>query len=317
MTRSALSGAPHMSISTRTPLDLVLGLELVAGVLSMYSSSLEQRPYKQAVGQNWDPMTGLIWRRWPKRNAAIRARQGRLPPDPVAEQGMSDAGSSAEGLVPRLPQDVHHGPEREPLGDLLALFVFGIMLGPHVHHVLVVGHGDPELSRVLLAGLLRVVGPVEVVARDGALRARHVAADDEVRGAVVLTDDHVLDRLTRPCHLHAVREVRPPEHGILLFSLLAERLVGRDADNAVDVARLGGATSGVHKENRVLDIALGALEELKVCTVDGVPVLEGHNLLALGQHLAHLPRRLHRIAESRAREAMQPSSHIVSTLLSD
>ena len=37
--------------------------------------------------------------------------------------------------------------------------------------------------------------PVEVVPRHAALAAGHVAADDEVRAAVVLADDHVLDGL--------------------------------------------------------------------------------------------------------------------------
>merc|ERR1711963_789698 len=152
-------------------------------------------------------------------------------------RALASAGST-ECLVPSLPQDVDHGLEGKPLWDvfttaepaaelcarelddllplLLGLGLLDIaLLLADVHHVLVVRDGHAELLRVLLARLLGVVSAVEVVARDGALRARHVAADDEVRGAVILADDHVLDRLAGAGHLHAVRKVRPPKHRVL------------------------------------------------------------------------------------------------------
>mmetsp|Transcript_26259 Transcript_26259/g.40448 ORF Transcript_26259/g.40448 Transcript_26259/m.40448 type:complete len:407 (-) Transcript_26259:108-1328(-) len=246
--------------------------------------------------------------------------------------------ASAEGLVPGGPEDIDHGPEGKPLGDLLATpqqaaelgarelgdllaLLLGhalldiALLGANVDHVLVVRDRDAQLRGVLLARLLRVVGPVEVLARDGALRARHVAADDEVGGAVVLPDDHVLDGLAGARHLHAVGQVGPAEHGVLLLRLLAERLVGLDAHEAVNVAGLCGAAGGVHQQHRVLDVALGALQELEVCPVDGVPVLEGHDILARRQHLAHLRRRLHRVREGRAREAMKPAADVIGALL--
>lgn len=47
------------------------------------------------------------------------------------------------------------------------------------------------------AHLLRVVCPVEVVPRDAALGAGHVTSDDEVRATEVLTDHHVLHRLSK------------------------------------------------------------------------------------------------------------------------
>mmetsp|Transcript_5713 Transcript_5713/g.18334 ORF Transcript_5713/g.18334 Transcript_5713/m.18334 type:complete len:427 (+) Transcript_5713:752-2032(+) len=177
--------------------------------------------------------------------------------------------------------------------------------------------GHAKLRGKLLAGLLRVVGAVEVVARDGALGARHVAADDEVRGPKVLTDDHVLDGLARPRHLHAVRQVGPAEHGELLLRLLAQGLIGPNAHDAVDVARLRGAASGVHQEDGVLHVALGALQQLEVCPVDGVAVLEGHDFLASRELLAHLCGRLHSVLEGRARDPVQPAAHVVLALLGD
>mmetsp|Transcript_17495 Transcript_17495/g.46610 ORF Transcript_17495/g.46610 Transcript_17495/m.46610 type:complete len:266 (+) Transcript_17495:485-1282(+) len=170
---------------------------------------------------------------------------------------------------------------------------------------------------MLLAGLLCIVRTVEVVTRDGALGPGHVAPDDEVRGPEVLPDDHVLNGLARAGHLHAVRQVRPPEHGVLLLRLLAQRLVGVDADNAIDVARLRGAASRMHQERGVRDIALGALQELEVSPVDGVPVLEGHHILALRKRLAHLSRGLHEVLELRAGETMQPASNVEAALLGD
>merc|ERR1719262_1079859 len=125
--------------------------------------------------------------------------------------------SSAEGAVASLPEDVNHRLEGEPLGDVLARpqaaaelgaaefdHLLSVLLGPallhvallwaDVYHVLVVGDSNAKLRLVLLAHLLRIVGAIEVVARDGALGSCHVAADDEVSGTEVLADDHVLDR---------------------------------------------------------------------------------------------------------------------------
>jgi hypothetical protein len=45
--------------------------------------------------------------------------------------------------------------------------------------------------------LLRVVRPVEVLAAEAGLAARHVAADNEVRRAVVAPHNHVLQALGR------------------------------------------------------------------------------------------------------------------------
>merc|ERR1719444_47257 len=146
----------------------------------------------------------------------------------------------AECLVAGLSEDVHHRLEGEPLWDLLATAqpaaelragklgdLLALLLGlalldvallrTDIDHVLVVRHRHTQLRGVLLARLLRIVRTVEVVARDRALGPGHVTPNDEVRGTKVLPDDHVLNGLAWSGHLHAVRQVGPPEHGVLLL----------------------------------------------------------------------------------------------------
>mmetsp|Transcript_51488 Transcript_51488/g.137171 ORF Transcript_51488/g.137171 Transcript_51488/m.137171 type:complete len:596 (-) Transcript_51488:47-1834(-) len=134
-----------------------------------------------------------------------------------------------------------------------------------------------------------------------------------MRGAVVLPDDHVLDRFPRPSHLHAVREVRPTEHWVLLLCLRVQRLVRLDPNDAVDVSRLRRAAGRVHQEDGVLHVALGAHQQLEVCAVDRVPVLEGHDGLALGEHGAHLGGRLHGVRERNGLDAVQVAADVVAT----
>mmetsp|Transcript_133440 Transcript_133440/g.426588 ORF Transcript_133440/g.426588 Transcript_133440/m.426588 type:complete len:288 (-) Transcript_133440:659-1522(-) len=256
--------------------------------------------------------------------AGFRSRDSRgLALNTHAGGKLKNENVSAESAVAGLAQNVHDGLEGKPLrdvlaspeeaaelstgefGDLLALALGDALLNvalvwSNIDHVLIVGDGHAELRREFLASLLRIVGAIEVVASDGALGAGHVAADDEVRGAIVLPDDHVLDGLTGTGHLHAVRQVCPTEHRKLLLGLLAQSLVGVDAHEAVNVARLSGAASRVHQEDGVLDVALRALQELEVGTVDGVAVLEGDHILALRKRRTHLCRRLHNVLELRA-----------------
>eukprot|EP00444_Apocalathium_aciculiferum_P047718 CAMPEP_0183498728 /NCGR_PEP_ID=MMETSP0371-20130417/1062_1 /TAXON_ID=268820 /ORGANISM="Peridinium aciculiferum, Strain PAER-2" /LENGTH=114 /DNA_ID=CAMNT_0025692325 /DNA_START=72 /DNA_END=414 /DNA_ORIENTATION=- len=103
-----------------------------------------------------------------------------------------ESSALSKGAVASLPEDVHHGLEGEPIGDVLAGTQASAELGARelddllarllghalrdvaliladVDHVLVVRHRHTELGGVLLAHLLRVIGAVEVVASDGAL----------------------------------------------------------------------------------------------------------------------------------------------------
>ena len=67
---------------------------------------------------------------------------------------------------------------------------------------------DAELFFVLLHELLGVVRSVERLAVGVLAGAGVVAADDEVRAAVVLADDRVPDRFARAAHPHRQRQER-------------------------------------------------------------------------------------------------------------
>mmetsp|Transcript_100318 Transcript_100318/g.224045 ORF Transcript_100318/g.224045 Transcript_100318/m.224045 type:complete len:446 (-) Transcript_100318:868-2205(-) len=259
-----------------------------------------------------------------KRSACIQLPDA--PPD------------SAEGRVSSLPEDVDHRLEGKPLGDLLPgaqtaaelsagelhdllALLLGLalldvaFLGADVDHVLVVCHSHTELRGVLLPSLLRIVGAIEVVACDGALGAGHVTPDDEVCGAEVLPDDHVLDCLPRACHFHAVGEVGPTEHRELLLGLLTKSLVRANPDDPVDVTGLSRAARGMHEQDGVGDIALSALQELKVGPVDGIPILESDDSLALRQRRTHISGRHHLVLELRASKTVHAAAQVVLTLL--
>ena len=79
------------------------------------------------------------------------------------------------------------------LGDFVRRHVAVLVL--EVDHHLERHHGDAELFLVLLQELLGVVRTVKRRAARIAPRAGVVAADDQVRAAVVLTDDRVPHRL--------------------------------------------------------------------------------------------------------------------------
>ena len=91
-------------------------------------------------------------------------------------------------------------------------------------------------------------------------RPCHVAADDEMRGSKVFSDDHMLDGFSRPGHFHGVGKVRPPEVvtcPLLVLGLLLQHFIRLDAGWPVDVARLGWSASGMHKDNRILNVLVG------------------------------------------------------------
>ncbi len=107
-------------------------------------------------------------------------------------------------------------------------------------------HADPDLAGVRGDERLRGVRVVEwapgcVVAGSGV-----VAADDEVRAAVVLPDDRVPERFARPRHAHRERQEREPGR--------ARRIVGQHGLIAVhprvviDVARTRHADGRMDEE---------------------------------------------------------------------
>ena len=174
---------------------------------------------------------------------------------------------------------------------------FGV-LGGHIALLLGVhevqgGHGfHAQFGGVVAGEILGLVGAVEVVAAEARLTAGHVAANDEVGAAVVLADDHVLERLARTRHVHRVGQVGPADAGVV--HLRGEPFVGLEAHLAGNVIVLGWATGGVHQHHAALAHVgglEGAGEQFVVGAVDGIAALEGHHVLAAGQGGAHLGRR--------------------------
>ena len=172
-------------------------------------------------------------------------------------------------------------------------FVDGVVLVfvGDVDHLLEVDHLHAELFFVLLEELLGIVRAVERLAALVLAGAGVVAADDEVRAAVVLADDGVPDRFARAAHSHREREQR--EHGRVLRIVRHQRLVAADARVVVDVARLGHADDRVDEQVRAFFLR-GAERELVVCAVHRVAGLEGDDLrpAALAELFAEFLRRV-------------------------
>ena len=121
-------------------------------------------------------------------------------------------------------------------------------------------------------GLVRAVErlAVAVIARAGV-----IAADDEVRAAVVLADDGVPQRFARPAHAHG--QVQQAQRAWSAPGTAPALLVAAHAGEVVDVAGLGHAH---HRVNQQIGLyfARGAEGQFLVGAVHGVTGLEGHHL---------------------------------------
>ena len=183
---------------------------------------------------------------------------------------VGDLGAEGEAIAELGAADVHR---------LLVFrhFVDGVVLVfvGDVDHLLEVDHLHAELFFVLLDELLGIVRAVERLAALVLAGAGVVAADDEVRAAVVLADDGVPDGFARAAHSHREREER--EHGRVLRVVRHERLVAADARVVVDVARLGHADDRVDEQVGAFFLR-GAERELVVGAVHRVAGLEGDDL---------------------------------------
>merc|ERR1719450_421672 len=173
---------------------------------------------------------------------------------------------------------------------------------------------------MFLAHFLRLESSIKILAGHCALRPCHVTPDNEVRGAEIFPDDHVLDRFARPSHLHGVGKVCPTESiasPLLVKWLLLHDFISLDTSFAVDVSWLRRANSRVHEDDGILHIFFCVEQELEVRLVNRVAVLEGHNWLACWQGFAHLGWRLESVAHATpnivetCHQAMNLSTHIV------
>src|SRR5581483_10515194 len=143
---------------------------------------------------------------------------------------------------------------------------------------------DVELVRLeLVEDELRVVGAV--VAPD----ARVVAADDEVRAAIVLAADRVPDRLARPGVAHGRRE-RRQDYAAPRVVVLEQDAVALDPRRGGDVVRLRLADQRV--DEQAVDRLERALRQILVRPVDRVPGLEADDALPapLGKDPARVAR---------------------------
>ncbi len=203
----------------------------------------------------------------------------------------------------------HHFIIGEPVGDLgaagqavaefsatdverfLALgdFVDGIvrLFVGDIDHEFEVDHFDAELFLVLLHKLLGVVGAVKRLAAFVAAGTGVIAADDEVRAAMVLADDRVPDGFARTAHAHGQRQQRQVRSVLRVVG--HERLVAADARVVIDVARLRHADDRVDEEVGFF-ILRGAEGELVMCAVHRIAGLESNDLppTALGELFAQL-----------------------------
>ena len=118
-----------------------------------------------------------------------------------------------------------------------------------------------------------------------------VAADDEVRAAVVLADDRVPQRLARTAHAH--RQVQQAQHRGLLRVALEHVLVAAHAREVIDVAGLGHADDRMDQQVR-LDVARRPERQLLVRAVHRVARLERDDLAPaeLAETAAQLGRRV-------------------------
>ena len=227
-----------------------------------------------------------------------------------------------------------HVSEREPLGDVASVgqalpelgardvqraLPFRHLVDRHVRvevldvdHHLERHHRDAQLRLVLPEQVLCVVGPVERRAARVAARPGVIAADDEVRAAVVLADDGVPDRLARPAHPH--REGQQRQHRRLARVAVQQRLVAAHPRVVIDVPRLGHPHDGVDQQVR-LRLLGRAQGQLLVGAVHRVAGLEGDHLRPT--QLAELRPELGRTVPQQpvvvvrdGRDARHPSAHV-------
>ena len=138
---------------------------------------------------------------------------------------------------------------------------------------------DPELVRLeVVEDELRVVGAVVVA------DARVVAADDEVRAAVVLAADRVPDRLARAGVAHRRRE-RRDDDAVGRVVLVDEHAVALDAGRGRHVVGLRLADERV--DEQAVDGLERALGQVLVRAVDRVAGLEADDAppAAVGERL--------------------------------
>ena len=182
-------------------------------------------------------------------------------------------------------------------------------------HLLEVDHLHADLVLVLAHRLLRGVGRVERLAGRVLARPGVVAADDEMRAAVVAADDRVQEHFARAGHPHRQRE-QTEHHGPGLVVVVDQGPIAADPGVMVHVARLGHADDRVDQQ-AAADLLGGPLGQLFVCPVQGVASLEGDDpapaqrLEVLAQ-LGRRPADLDEIVVRRDPDHLEPSRGVMT-----
>ena len=104
-----------------------------------------------------------------------------------------------------------------------------------------------------------------------------VAADDEVRAAVVAADDRVQQDLAGPGHPHGQGQ-QAEDHRARLVVVVDQGPIAPDPGEMVHVARLGHADDGMDQE-AAADLLGRPLGQLLVGPVQGIAGLEGDDPL--------------------------------------
>ena len=127
-----------------------------------------------------------------------------------------------------------------------------------------------------------------------------VAPNDEVRGAKVLADDGVPERLARAAHAHRQRQEGERGHAVRVGA--HDGLVDAHARVVVDVARLGQADDGLNQHVGLVHPRRPD-RQLAVSAVHRVARLEGDDL-APGELLEELARLGGRVCGVSGADAM-------------
>ena len=201
------------------------------------------------------------------------------------EDGETLVGTRGVGLA----KDLHNFRIREPLGDVSTgtqtlaelsagdiqslgarrNFVLGLVLvGVRaVSDLLERDDLNAEFVPVLLDEVLSIVRAVEVLALGVLARTSVVTSNDEVSSTVVLTDNCVPESLTGSAHTHSQGKQTQDSHAI---GVAGEKgLVGTDASEVVNIARLGETDNRVNQDIGLTSTS-GTDSQLTVSTVHGV-----------------------------------------------
>jgi len=133
---------------------------------------------------------------------------------------------------------------------------------------------DAEFLAVCFNGVLSIIGAVKILASAVFAGPSVVAADDEVRGAVVFADDGVPDCFSGSTHAHGEREKAEYCHAIWVAG--EESLVDADTGEMVNITWFREADYGVD-EDICLASASSADSQFSVSAVHGVAGLEGND----------------------------------------